>query len=214
LLDHIRRPLGHQPGQLGLLELVRTRLADAGGDVAEQLVDELADERLGVGPLDVRAEQADPAVDVVADSAGRDHAAFLGVGRGHPSDGEPVAPMDVGHRQAGLLDAGQRGDVDHLLGAVVELDRLHQRLVGEDQAVDPHVLAVPFGNPVLARPDLFKRPLKSVRLAHLCLDLWMIMIAGATVFDDRFDTGGEFKFASDQLRIAVQGVSKDRMRQK
>ena len=42
-------------------------------------------------------------------------------------------------------------------------------IVGEDQAVDPHVLAVALGDLPLARPDLLQRPGVSSGVAHFLL---------------------------------------------
>jgi hypothetical protein len=64
--------------------------------------------------LDRQSEQAHPAVDVVADSSGRDHA-VIDRRRGYAPDREAVALVDVRHRQRGIDDAGQRGDVRQLL---------------------------------------------------------------------------------------------------
>ena len=141
-VDDVRRALGHQPGELGLIELVAPALADAGGNVAEKLFHQRPDPILDLAEFEVRAQQADTAVDVVADAAGGDDAPFLGVGRRHSADAEAVAPVNIGHGQAGLLDAGQRRHVGDLLGALVALDLLDQRLVREDDAVDAHVSAI------------------------------------------------------------------------
>ena len=166
LLDDVGRALLHQPLQLRLVEQVLAALADAGWDVAEELIDEWPDPGLGVLPVEFRPQEPDAAIDVVADSPGRDDAPRLGVGRGHPADGEAVAPVDVGHRQAGLLNARQGRDVGHLLRTLVLLDLLDQHLVREDQAIDPHVRAVALRDPPLARPDLFQGARVSAGAGH------------------------------------------------
>ncbi len=84
--------------------------------------------------------QPDPAVDVVADAAGRDRA-LVQVHRGDPTDGEPIPPVDVGHGQREAQDAGQVGHVAHLLqrrivrrrrpGRVDPPRDLHPALAGE-----------------------------------------------------------------------------------
>ena len=125
-VDDVGRPFRHQPGQLRLVELIASALADAGGNVAKELIHQRPDPILDVAPRQVGAQQPHAAVDVVADAAGRDHAPFLGVGRGHSADAEAITPVDVGHGQAGLLDAGQGRHVDDLLGPLVLLDLLDQ----------------------------------------------------------------------------------------
>jgi len=77
--------------------------------------------RADVAALEPARQQAHAAVDVVAHAAGRQHA-LVGVEGGHPADREAVAPVDVGHRDRVAQDAGQVGDVDHLLGAAVLAD--------------------------------------------------------------------------------------------
>jgi len=87
-----------------------------------------------------QGEQPDAAVDVVADPAGRDHAVGQ-LRRGHGADGEAVALVDVRHRDRGLDDAGQGGDVLELCERVVAADRLEQPGVGEHARGDAHVRA-------------------------------------------------------------------------
>ena len=128
--------------------------------------DEFLDARLDVGGRQVRPDEADAAVDVVADAAGRDDAALRRVGGRHAADRKPVAPVDVGHGQAGPLDAGERGHVGHLLGGVVVADLLDQRGVGVDDAVDPHAGLVGAGNPISIAADIFERPVKGLADGH------------------------------------------------
>ena len=146
---------------LAFVELIAPALADAGGDIAEELIDERPDPILDVAPLEVGAQEPHAAIDVVADAARGDHAPFLGVGRGHAADAKAIAPVNVGHGQAGLLDAGQGRHVDDLLGPLVLLDLLDQLVVGEDDAVDPHVGAIALGNPPLAGAGRLERTLVS-----------------------------------------------------
>ena len=93
-----------------------------------ELVQQLLESRGDVVPAQAGAHQPHAAVDVEADAARRDHALAL-VDGGHAADGKAVAPVDVGHGDAGLDDAGQRGDVGDLLqrllvaGLVEELGR-------------------------------------------------------------------------------------------
>ena len=94
-------------------------LPHAHRDVANQLVDQLQEDRLHVGEREVCPYEPHAAVDVVAHAPRRDHAAGGRVGAAHATNAKAVAPVDVGHRQAGGLDARQEGDVGHLLGRPV-----------------------------------------------------------------------------------------------
>ena len=101
------------------------------GNVGEQFVDQRFQMRLHFGQLQIRAHHAHAAVDVVAHAAGRDHAPFVRIGRANAADAEAVAPVNIGHGQAGHLNAGQRGDVGHLLAGLVVADLLDQHVVGD-----------------------------------------------------------------------------------
>jgi hypothetical protein len=93
-----------------------------------------------------QGEQANAAVDVVADAAGGDDAVGQ-LDRRDGADREAVAGMDVGHRQSGIDDPRQRRDVLQLHEAAVLADRLDQLRVGVDAGGHPQVGA-------LARLDL------------------------------------------------------------
>jgi hypothetical protein len=83
--------------------------------------------------------EAHPAVDVEADTAGRDHS----VARIHPShaaDGKAVAPVGIGHGEAVPDDAGKRRDVRRLLEYLI-VHRMQQRLAGEDPDRHAHARA-------------------------------------------------------------------------
>ena len=90
--------------QLLACRIEAARPADARGHVAEQILDQRAQMRLDLAVEEVDAHQADAAVDVVADAAGRNDAAFVRIGGADAADAEAVAPVDVRHGQAG--DAG------------------------------------------------------------------------------------------------------------
>ncbi len=165
-VHHVGGSLLHQPRQLGLVEEVLPALANARWDVAEELFHQRPDAVFRLAPLKLGAQQPDAAVDVVADAAGRDDSAFFGVGRRHAADAESISPVDIRHGQAGHLDARQRGHVGHLFGALVLLDLLDQGLVGEDDAVDPHVRAVALRDSPLIWADRLQRPGISALLAH------------------------------------------------
>ena len=113
--------------------------------------------RLDLVQRQVRAHQPHAAIDVVADAAGRDHAPFGRIGRADAADAEAVAPMDVGHGEAGHLDARQKGHVGHLLRGLIVANLLDQPLVGEDPPFDPHADLIALGNPPGALVDLFQR---------------------------------------------------------
>ncbi len=155
--------LGDDAALLGVGEPDRAGGADAGGDIAEHRADErlhAAGHRLLV---QVRPQHAHAAVDVVPDSAGRNHAALGRVGRGDAADGKTVAPVDVRHRQGGRLDPRQEGDVRHLLGGLVLADGLDEALVGEDDAVGPHARLVLARDAHAPRVHPLQRPVPVVR---------------------------------------------------
>jgi len=104
-IDDVRRAVFHQLHQLRFVEQVTAALAHPRGDVAEELIHQWPDSILGFAPLEIGPQQPDAAVDVVTAPSGRDDAPFLRVGGGDSTDAESVAPVDVGHGQAGLLDA-------------------------------------------------------------------------------------------------------------
>ena len=106
---------------------------------ARDLVDErlAAVAELGLGQR--QGEQPHAAVDVVADPAGRDDAVGQ-LGGGDPADREPVALVDVRHREGRADDARQGGDVLELLEREVALDLGEELGVGEHPRGDAHVV--------------------------------------------------------------------------
>ncbi len=139
-VDHIRRTLFHQLDQLGLVEDIPPALADAGRNIVKELIDQRPDPVLDVIPRQVGTEQPDAAIDVVADAARRDDTPLLRVGRRHAANAKAIAPVNIGHGQACLLNARQGRHVDYLLGPLVLLDLLDERIVGKDEPIDAHVL--------------------------------------------------------------------------
>ena len=117
------------------------------GDVGEQGVHQGFHPGRHLLPAQPRAEQAHPAVDVVAHAAGGDDALVQVEGR-HAADGEAVAPVDVGHGQGGAHDPRQGGDVGHLLEALVCLDRREHLFGAKDQPPGAH-LALPGNLPAV-----------------------------------------------------------------
>ena len=106
---------------------------------------------------EVRPHEADAAVDVVADAAGRDDAALGRVGRRDAADAEAVAPVDVRHRQAGALDAGQHRDVRDLVGGLILADRCSSSLsLAKIRPVHAHPGLVALGNADAVRIDPFE----------------------------------------------------------
>src|SRR5207244_10026503 len=77
---------------------ILARFACPGRHIAEQLIDEPLQLALDLAVREARAHEADSAVDVVADAARTDDAAFCWIGRADAADAEAVAPVNVGHR--------------------------------------------------------------------------------------------------------------------
>src|SRR5262249_347485 len=113
---------------------------------------------VGVHYLYIRTD----AVDIVAHPPRRYYPSLVRVSRAHPADAEAVAPVDVGHGQAGVLDAGQERHLGHLLGRLGLLDLLQQALVREDQAVHAHALLVTFRDAPAALVHLLQRAVVGV----------------------------------------------------
>jgi hypothetical protein len=49
-----------------------------------------------------RAKRSDSTGNVESYTAGRHHPSEIGIERGDPADGKPIAPMGIGHRIGGL----------------------------------------------------------------------------------------------------------------
>ena len=130
-----RHALLHQHAEFGWGENMATPPPHSYGHIPQQLVDEPHEHRLDIGETKIRSHEADAAVDVVAHATGRDDAAARGVGSADAADAEAVAPVDVGHGEAGGLDTGQERDVGHLLGRPIASQLRHEPLVGENQPV-------------------------------------------------------------------------------
>src|SRR5262249_32481886 len=80
-------------------------------------------------------------------------------------DAEAVAPVNVRHRQAGMLNARQEGDVGDLLGRLIGADQLDEFFTGEDQPVNAHAMPIPLGDSPEVFVDLFERSAE-IALAH------------------------------------------------
>src|SRR5262249_33805313 len=101
--------------------------------------------------------QAHAAVDVVADTAGRNDTSLVRVSGADSADREPVAPVNVGHRQAGNLDAGEEGNVGDLVGGLVTLYLLDHLVAGIDEPVDAHPGLIRLRNAPAALADALER---------------------------------------------------------
>jgi len=123
----------------------------------KQFFDERLDMRADVFVKQFRADQSHAAVDVVADTAGRNDAPLVRIGRANTADAEPVTPMDVGHRKTGDLNSRQKGNVGNLLGRLIAADMFHQFIAGVNQPIDAHTGFVTAGNPPAAVTDPLKR---------------------------------------------------------
>ena len=96
-----------------------------------------AEPRLNLLVHEVGAHQPDAAVDVVADAARRNDAAFGRIGGRNAADAEAVSPVDVGHGEAGHLNARQKRHVGHLLRRLIAANLLEQTLVWRRCALRP-----------------------------------------------------------------------------
>src|SRR3954452_5149628 len=112
---------------------------------------------LHVPVVKVGPDQTYPAIDIVAHASGRYYTSLIGVGGADAADAEAVAPVDVGHGQAGVLNAGQESDIGHLVRRLIFLDLGQQARVAEDEAVDAHARLVAFGEAPAALIDLLQR---------------------------------------------------------
>ena len=90
-------------------------------------------------------------IDVIADAAGRNDAAFVGIRGTNTADAKAVAPMDVRHRQAGILNPGEKRDIGNLIGRVLicSMSRSSAKM-----RPSTHTLLVALGN-AAAIVDLF-----------------------------------------------------------
>ena len=95
--------------------------------------------------LDLRGEQPNTAVDVVADSTRRDHAVWMGCRR-HATDRKAIALVHIGHDHHWADQAGQRCGVDSLLQRFVGSDLLEKPAAGEDAHGAAHIGSVGLGN--------------------------------------------------------------------
>ena len=95
-----------EPHRAAGADTARAGRVERGGEVRHVL--------LHIGEAHIGREQADAAVDVVADGARRDHAARQ-LGGGDAADRESVPLVDVGHDQNVTDHPGERRRVDRLL---------------------------------------------------------------------------------------------------
>jgi len=86
---------------------------EARWDVGEQGIGHFLLPVLDVGSGEGGCQDPYPTVDVEPDPAHRHHPP-IGVERADPSNGEPVAGVDIGHGDRGRHDPGEAGHVPHL----------------------------------------------------------------------------------------------------
>ena len=137
-------PFRQEQPQLFLVEVESPGSPDARGHAPKQLFDQLSQMRLDVSIEKVGTNQAHSAIDVVAHSARRNDAPFARIGGADTADAEAIAPMNVGHGQARVLNARQEGDVGYLLRRLVLLELFEQTLVSENQPVHAHAGLIAF----------------------------------------------------------------------
>ncbi|OPZ95647.1 MAG: hypothetical protein BWY71_02169 [Planctomycetes bacterium ADurb.Bin412] len=108
-----RAPAGHfakfLPGNFD-----KSSRPDAGRDPLKQTVNQPGQMGPDFLQRQIGADQAHAAIDVKADSARRNHP-LLGIDSSHPPYRKTVAPVAVGHAKRMTHNAGQSGNIGHLL---------------------------------------------------------------------------------------------------
>jgi hypothetical protein len=183
-LEVVARPVavGHGPLRAldeDLLEDAPAELGDAalahpGRDLLEDLGQELLALLGDVLLRVVGLEQADAAVDVVADAARGDDAVLEVEGR-HAADREPVALVGVGHDVGHALDARQAGHVGGLIEGLVAPDIGQQLGRRVDDGRDPH-------RPVLRDlPGVVVDPSRFHDRPHMSTTTWTVNPSPASI---------------------------------
>ena len=123
----------------------------AGGNAMKQGVGQLFLHRLKIFDRESRAQRPDSTGNVEAHTAGRHNTSEVGIERGDPADGKPIAPMGIGHRIGGSDDPRERCDVrDLFIDLLVHV--ANQRFAGIDHRRHQHLAVrryVPFVWPSL-----------------------------------------------------------------
>jgi hypothetical protein len=142
------------------VEIVRGDLDEAGASraarhLAEHLLHQLAQARLDVLPAEAGSQEPDAAVDVEA-HASRRHDAAGHVRRRHAADGEPVALVEIRHRQARPDDARQHRHVHGLIERPIPDDVLEDRPAGEHHHAGAHATRRVAGDAPAERVNLLE----------------------------------------------------------
>ena len=111
--------------------------AHSGGNIPEELSQQVPDAVLDVLPPKAGAQESHTAVNVVSHSAGGDNT-VIGIHGGHTADGEAVPPVDIRHGQGILHDPRQMSHIPHLFYARVSLDGGDELSAGVDPPRHPH----------------------------------------------------------------------------
>src|SRR5262249_42936394 len=127
----------------------------AARNIAKHLVHHLANSRTHFVFLKRRAHQPNAAIDVETDTAGRNYA-LLPVRCGHSANREPVALVDVRHRQTGADDAWEHRHVHRLAQRLVLADLVDQLPAGVDDHVSAHAPRFVARNSVTKWTELFE----------------------------------------------------------
>ncbi len=93
---------------------------------------------LEIALVEIRRQQPNTTADVESHSTRGDNPTFGNGGCCYPADGKAVAPVDVGHSEAGFNDARKVSDIGHLFGGSVSPDLAHQFLGSEDPSRHAH----------------------------------------------------------------------------
>ena len=84
--------------------------------------------------------------------------------------------MNVRHRQAGVLNAGQKGHVGNLFRGLITADVFDHTFVGINQPVNTHAFSVVLGNPPTAGVHLFQRPVITCLTHRSYPDLYGLLL--------------------------------------
>src|SRR5215510_8509009 len=140
-ISEIDRPLRSvfQNGvEIRTLHIQKTVATGAAWNVPEKLVQQGLELRPSLLLCPRRCQQTNAAVDIEADTAGRNDS-LLKIGSRNAADTESIALVRIGHSQGTPSPTRQRGNIGYLIERLVFFDLGNQRLVGVNQTFNPHL---------------------------------------------------------------------------